>query len=54
LRLWANWSVGSSVNNQTCTDFYFDVVRQHPDLGELNAFEVLDALVNYAPLERAL
>ncbi len=45
-RLWSTWSVGKTINNQLCTDFFFEVIRRHATYQHLNAFEVLDVVVN--------
>ncbi len=49
VREWSAWSVGKPSSNQAYADFFFEVVRAHPELRHLNAFEVLDVIVNAAP-----
>ena len=34
------------LDNQLCTDFFFEVIRRHVTYQHLNAFEVLDVVVN--------
>ena len=43
---WSNWRAGRTVDNDTYKDFFFEVVRNEPQLINLNVFEVLDSLVN--------
>ncbi len=51
VRIWHAWSSGKPEVNQTLVDFYFDVIRVHPKLGHISAFEVLDSVTNAPPME---
>ena len=46
LELWSHWFQGKPRSNQSYVDFYFDVIQPHQTLGRINAFEILDVLVN--------
>ena len=46
LQLWSRWFQGKPRSNQSYVDFYFDVIQPHRQLGRINAFEILDVLVN--------
>lgn len=46
LELWSRWFQGKPRSNQSYVDFYFDVIQPHQTLGRINAFEILDVLVN--------
>ena len=45
-KLWSTWRAGKMLDNQLCTDFFFEVIRRHVTYQHLNAFEVLDVVVN--------
>lgn len=45
-RLWVDWIDDKGFNNQACTDFYFEVVRDDRRVRHVNVFEVLDLVVN--------
>jgi hypothetical protein len=46
LELWSRWFQGKPRSNQSYVDFYFEIVQPHRLLGRINAFEILDILVN--------
>lgn len=46
LELWSRWFQDKPRSNQSYVDFYFDVIQPHRLLGRINAFEILDVLVN--------
>ena len=46
LELWSRWFQGKPRSNQSYVDFYFDIIQPHRFLGRINAFEILDILVN--------
>lgn len=46
LALWSRWFQDKPRSNQSYVDFYFDVIQPHQLLGRINAFEILDVLVN--------
>ena len=46
LELWYRWFQDKPRSNQSYVDFYFDVIQPHQFLGRINAFEILDILVN--------
>jgi len=46
LELWSRWFRGKPRSNQSYVDFYFDIIQPHEFLGRINAFEILDVLVN--------
>lgn len=37
------------IPSQAYKDFYYEVIRDHPTLGRLNAFEVIDITLNQIP-----
>ena len=37
------------IPSQAYKDFYYEVIRDHPTLGRLNAFEVVDITLNQIP-----
>ena len=45
-RMWIEFSLGKTVNNSVCSDFFFTMIRPDRNLSHLNAFEVLDTIVN--------
>ena len=45
-RMWIEFSRGKTVNNSVCSDFFFTMVRPDRNFSHLNAFEVLDTIVN--------
>ncbi len=45
-RMWVKFSVGKTVTNSVCSDFFFTMIRSQRSLSHLNAFEVLDTIVN--------
>lgn len=45
-RMWIKFSVGKTVTNSVCTDFFFTMIRPDRTFSHLNAFEVLDTIVN--------
>ncbi len=44
--MWIEFSRGKVVTNSVCTDFFFSMVRPDRNFGHINAFEVLDTIVN--------
>lgn len=49
LQLWSAWEgrhTGEALSNVRYSDFYFEAVRQDNRVRQINAFEVLDLLVN--------
>lgn len=46
LELWSRWFQGKPRSNQSYVDFYFEIIQPHQFLGRINAFEILDILVN--------
>ncbi len=49
LELWSAWEgrhTGEAPSNARYSDFYFEVIRQDDRVRQINAFEVLDLLVN--------
>lgn len=45
-RMWIEFSRGKVITNSVCTDFFFTMVRPHRNFSHINAFEVLDTVVN--------
>jgi len=45
-RMWLKFSMGKTITNAVCSDFFFSTIRAQRSLGHLNAFEVLDIIVN--------
>lgn len=45
-RMWIDWADGKTITNSVCSDFFFTLIRPEPGLRHLNAFEVLDTIVN--------
>lgn len=45
-RMWIEFSRGKVVTNSVCTDFFFTMVRPDRHFSHINAFEVLDTVVN--------
>ena len=45
-RMWKSFSAGKRVTNSVCSDFFFTMIRPDRNLSHLNAFEVLDTIVN--------
>jgi len=45
-RMWVKFSAGKTITNAVCSDFFFSAIRVQRSLGHLNAFEVLDVIVN--------
>ncbi len=45
-RMWVKFSMGKTVTNAVCSDFFFSIIRPQRSLSHLNAFEVLDVIVN--------
>ena len=46
VRMWMDWAAGKTITNSVCSDFYFTLIRPERGLRHLNAFEVLDTIVN--------
>lgn len=49
LQLWSAWErrhTEEAPSNARYSDFYFEVIRQDDSVRHINAFEVLDLLVN--------
>ena len=51
IREWLRFSTDKVETQQTYSDFFFDIIRTDASLRHLNAFEVLDVVVNHAPIE---
>ena len=45
-RMWVKFSMGKTITNSVCSDFFFTMIRPQRSLSHLNAFEVLDTIVN--------
>jgi len=45
-RMWIKFSTGKTVTNSVCSDFFFTMIRPDRNFSHLNAFEVLDTIVN--------
>ncbi len=45
-RMWIEFSRGKVVTNSVCSDFFFTMIRPDRNFSHLNAFEVLDTIVN--------
>ena len=45
-RMWIEFSRGKTVTNSVCSDFFFTMIRPDRNFSHLNAFEVLDTIVN--------
>ena len=45
-KMWVKFSIGKIVTNSVCSDFFFTMIRPQRSLSHLNAFEVLDTIVN--------
>ena len=45
-RMWIKFSAGKTVTNSVCSDFFFTMIRPERHFSHLNAFEVLDTIVN--------
>jgi len=45
-RMWIEFSRGKAITNSVCTDFFFTMVRPDRNFSHINAFEVLDTVVN--------
>jgi len=44
--MWIEFSRGKNVTNSVCSDFFFTIIRPDRNFSHLNAFEVLDTIVN--------
>ncbi|MEM7220831.1 MAG: hypothetical protein AAF515_20885 [Pseudomonadota bacterium] len=44
--MWIEWARGKTITNALCSDFFFTCIRPDRSLHHLNAFEVLDTIVN--------
>lgn len=45
-RMWVKFSMGKTITNAVCTEFFFSAIRTQRSLSHLSAFEVLDTVVN--------
>lgn len=45
-RMWIEFAAGKTITNAVCSDFFFSSIRPEPGLRHLDAFEVLDTIVN--------
>ena len=51
IKEWLRFSTDKVETQQTYSDFFFDIIRTDAGLRHLNAFEVLDVVVNHVPHE---